>query len=142
MKKMVTTICLLFASLGSHAAGPQEALTAFHAALESGNGEAALRLLAPDATIYEGGHVERSRAEYAGHHLGDDMAFAKAVPRKVLRQGQRILENQAVLWAETETAGAFKGKPVHQLGTETAVLDYKDGAWVISHIHWSSRKAK
>jgi len=46
------------------------------------------------------------------------------------------------VWQETETTGTLRGKPVHVLGTETAVLQKKDGAWSIVHVHWSSRKAK
>ena len=108
----------------------------------SGDKAKATSLLAPDITIYEAGHVERSRDEYAGHHLGGDMEFAKNATRKVLKQTERIDGKTAILWEETETTGTARGKPVHAFGTETAVLEKNGDNWTIVHVHWSSRKAK
>ena len=133
----------LFAtSASSLAASPKETIAAFHAALSSGDRTKATSLLAPDITIYEAGHVERSREEYAGHHLGSDMEFAKNATRKVLKQTERIDGKTAILWEETETTGTVRGKPVHAFGTETAILEKNGDNWTIVHVHWSSRKAK
>lgn len=143
MKTKFAAIALLvLASASAFSAEPKEAVASFHAALAAGDKVKALELLAPDVVIYESGYVERSRAEYANHHLTDDIAFAKSATRKVLRQGERIDGNTAVLWQETETVGAAHGKPVHVFGTETAVLEKRGDAWSITHVHWSSRKAK
>lgn len=130
------------ASASSLAASPAETLAAFHGAIVAGDRDKASSLLAPDLAVYEGGHVERSRDEYAGHHLGGDMEFAKNMTRKVLKQSERIDGNTAVVWQETETTGTLRGTAIHLLGTETAVLQKKDGAWSIVHVHWSSRKAR
>jgi ketosteroid isomerase-like protein len=124
------------------AATPREALAAFNAALAAGDGAAASALLAPEVTIYESGYVERSRAEYASHHLQEDLAFASTARRTVLRHDERIDGALAVLWEETETTGSSQGKALHLFGTETAMLALRDGAWRIVHLHWSSRKAK
>lgn len=51
---------------------------AFHAALENGDTTAALALLAEEVVIFEEGGAERSRAEYASHHLDADAAYAAA----------------------------------------------------------------
>jgi hypothetical protein len=126
----------------SHAAEPKEALAAFHAALAGGDKEKATALLAPEVAIYESGFVERSRAEYENHHLPHDIEFAKTATRKVLRRSERVGDNLAVIWEETETSGTARGKPVSLIGTETAVLEKKGDAWTIVHVHWSSRKAK
>lgn len=124
------------------ASGPEAALASFHAALVAGDKARVLALMAPDVAIYESGYVERSRAEYASHHLGGDMEFAKTATRKVLRQNERTDGNMAVVWQETETTGTSRGKPVHVFGTETALLEKSDGSWRIVHVHWSSRKSK
>lgn len=129
-------------SPSSHGADAKDALAAFHAALVAGDRDKALGILAPEVMIYESGYVERSRDEYAGHHLGGDMEFAKTSTRKVLKQNERLVGDTAIIWQETETTGTSRGKPVHAIGTETAVLEKKAGAWAIVHIHWSSRKAK
>jgi hypothetical protein len=133
---------MMGASASTLAASPTETLAAFHGALVAGDRDKATRLLAPDIAIYESGYVERSRDEYAGHHLGGDMEFAKNTTRKVLKQNERIDGDTAIVWEETETTGTFRGTAIHMLGTETAVLQKKAGAWSIVHVHWSSRKAK
>lgn len=133
----------LFGVHGSSlAASPKDTVAAFHDALTSGDKTKALALLAPEVAIYEAGYVERSRDEYAHHHLGGDMAFAKTSTRKVLKQTERIEGNIALVMEETETTGTANGKPVHQLGTGTVVLEKKGDGWAIVHVHWSSRKAK
>jgi ketosteroid isomerase-like protein len=141
-KKLAAFVLMSALGASSHAAGPKDALNAFHAALAAGDKAKALELLSPDATIYESGHVERSRTEYADHHLPHDMDFAKAATRKVVRQSERIDGDTAVIWEETETNGTSRGKKVHLIGTETALLEKKGDAWTIVHVHWSSRKAK
>lgn len=121
---------------------PKEALAAFHAALAAGDTAKAIGLLAPDVTIYESGFVERSRAEYAGHHLPEDIAFAKTSSRSVLQQGECREGKLALIWQETETRARLKGKEVRILGTETALLQQTGDNWSIVHVHWSSRKPK
>lgn len=137
----VSATLLATASL-SQAASPQESLDAFHAALTAADKAKATDLMAPDIAIYESGYVERSRAEYASHHLAGDIEFAKTATRKVLKQMERVHGPVAVIWQETETAGTSRGKPVHLFGTETAILERKGNAWAIVHVHWSSRKAQ
>jgi hypothetical protein len=126
----------------SYANEPKEVIAAFHAALSTGDTVKANELLAPDVTIYESGYVERSRAEYAGHHLKDDIAFAKTSTRKLLQHTERIEGNLAVIWQETETHAKIKGKMLRILGTETSVLQKTGDSWGIVHVHWSSRKTK
>ncbi len=103
---------------------------------------AAVALLSPEVLIFESGYVERSRTEYASHHLDGDIAFSKTASRKVLGQGERTEGKTAIVWQETETKGTSKGKEIHVMGTETAVLEKTGDKWTIVHVHWSSRKAK
>ncbi len=146
LKKSLVLSILAVAAFGaqasSPAATPKETLSAFHEALVAGDKAKALALLSPEIAIYEAGYVERSRDEYASHHLGGDIEFAKTSSRKVLKQTERIDGNTAIILEETETTGTSRGKPVHVFGTGTAVLEKKGGGWSIVHIHWSSRKAK
>ncbi len=137
-------ICMfasMLASATALAATPAATVAAFHAALKAGDRDGALALLAPGVTIYEAGHVERSRDEYASHHLASDAAFSKATVRKVLRQHERMDGALALVMEETETTGTFKDKAVHMLGTESMVLEKAGDGWLIVHAHWSSRKA-
>lgn len=144
--KSVAAALLAAASFAVHAdtlaATPTETVNAFHAALTKGDKAGALAFLSPQVAIYEAGYVERSRDEYASHHLGGDIAFAGNSTRKVLKQAERIEGNMAVVMEETETTGTANGKPVHAFGTGTTVLEKKGDDWTIVHVHWSSRKAK
>lgn len=140
--KFILGLAIAAASMTQAAAAssPKEALAAFHAALAAGDKAGVLNLMTPDVAIYEAGRVERSRDEYASHHLGGDMEFAKTATRRVLKQSERADGSMAVIWQETETSGTSRGKPIHVLGTETALLEKQDGTWRIVHVHWSSRK--
>lgn len=142
MKKTLAFLTLSAFSFLSYATEPRQVLATFHAALASGDTDKASQLLAPDITIYESGFVERSRAEYAGHHLPEDSAFAKTSTRTVIRQTERVDGNFAVIWEETETKAKLKGKEVKITGTETAVLQKQGDVWSIVHVHWSSRTPK
>lgn len=121
---------------------PKDTVAAFNAAMASGDAAKVSALLAPDVTIYESGYVERSRAEYASHHLPQDIAFSKLATRRVLQQSERRDGNLAVIWEESETTATIKGKAVHLFGTETTVMQKVGDDWRVVHTHWSSRKPK
>lgn len=142
MFKLTSMLLLSVVPSLSFANEPGETLAAFHAALATGDKVKASELLAQEVTIYESGYVERSRAEYAGHHLPEDIAFAKTSTRSVLQQSERVEGNLAVIWKETETKVKIGGKDVRILGTETALLQKNRDTWSIVHVHWSSRKPK
>ncbi|MCE3602832.1 nuclear transport factor 2 family protein [Massilia sp. P8910] len=142
MQKIAMLLLVGMVCSTAKAASPRETVEAFHAALSKGDKAAAAALLSPELLIYESGYVERSRAEYASHHLDGDIAFARTVSSKVLKQGERAEGRMAVVWQENETTGMANGKPVHLFGTETAVLEKSGDIWTILHVHWSSRKEK
>jgi len=118
-----------------------DAVEAFDAAMDSGNADAALALLAEDLTVYEGGHVERSRAEYAAEHLPADIDFSRQVRSEVTAASVRATGDVAMVMRETRTRGTYNGKPVDSFGTGTYVPRRHADGWRITHIHWSSRKA-
>jgi ketosteroid isomerase-like protein len=114
---------------------------AFHAALRTGDRDAALALLADDALIFEAGGAERSRAEYASHHLASDAAYAAATEDTVTRRSGDASGDVAWITSEGRTTGAFSGRPVDRLTVETMLLRRHPDGWRIQHIHWSSRAA-
>ena len=113
----------------------------FHGALGRGDTKAALAFLDERVMIFESGGVERSKAEYASHHLAADAAFTQAVPSKIVRRTGDAVGNIAWIATEGRATGTYKSKPVDQLTTETMVLRRIGGVWKITHIHWSSMKA-
>lgn len=112
---------------------------AFHAALGSGNADAVLALLSEDVMVLEEGGAERSREEYAGHHLPADMAFAAATEAGVTRRAAWIEGDLAWILTEGRTSGQFNGRAVDRLTAETMILQRHADSWRIRHIHWSSR---
>lgn len=115
------------------------AVDAFHAALGSGNADAVLALLAEDVMVLEEGGAERSREEYAGHHLPADMTFAAATEAEVTRRTAWIEGDMAWVLTEGRTRGQFNGRAVDRLTAETMILQRHADGWRIRHIHWSSR---
>ena len=125
-------------ALSPSARSAASTVDAFHAALRRGDTRSAAALLANDALIFEGGGVERSKAEYASHHLAADAAFSQAVPSVLTRRTGD--SNGSVAWIASEgrTTGTYKGKPMDRITAETMVLRLVGRAWRIVHIHWSS----
>lgn len=124
--------------VSSEAAEAASVVDAFHAALKAGDTSAALLLLAPDVMIFEEGGAERSRDEYASHHLASD-AFAAASDAAVSRRSGWADGDVAWITSEGRTTGQFNGRAVDRLTTETMVLKRHADGWRIHHIHWSSR---
>jgi ketosteroid isomerase-like protein len=122
------------------ARGAAATVDAFHAALQRGDARAAAALLADDALIFEQGGAERSKAEYAEHHLTADAEFSPSVSSVVMRRAGR--SDGALAWIATEgrTSGTYKGKALDLNTTETMLLRRTGGTWRIVHIHWSSAK--
>jgi ketosteroid isomerase-like protein len=110
----------------------------YHRALLEADTAAALRILAEDALILEGGDIE-SRREYRLHHLPADIAFARAV--KGTRSPIRVSVRGDIAWtaATSTTRGKYSGKSVNSTGAELVVLTRTMDGWKISAIHWSSR---
>lgn len=112
---------------------------AFHVALGRGDTEAALDLLAPDVVIFEDGAAERSRENYASHHLPADIAFAAMTNTEVNRRAAWVEGETAWVLTEGRLTGESDGRPIDRLTAETMVLQHRNGIWLIRHIHWSSR---
>jgi len=114
---------------------------AFYAALRRGDTKAALAFLADSALIFESGGVERSKAEYASHHLAADAAFSKAVSSRLTRRAGAAAGNFAWIASEGRASGTFRGRQIDQATAETMVLRRTGAHWKIVHIHWSSAAA-
>lgn len=114
-----------------------EVVAGYHEALHRGDSVHALRLLAPDAVILEGGGVE-TREQYRGHHLPADIGFARAVPSE--RGAIRVVVRGDVAWASSTSTskGTFRGRAINSRGAELMVLRREGSQWLIQAIHWSS----
>jgi methionine-rich copper-binding protein CopC len=130
------------ANLPAAARGAAATVDAFHRSLATGDTAAAARLLSDDALIFEAGGVERSKAEYAAHHLLADAEYSQAVPSVVTRRSGGVAGRLAWIASEGRTSGSFRGKAVDRSTAETMLLRRVGGSWKIAHIHWSSATAR
>jgi len=154
-KGMVATLLMMAAPLWAHGAGqkssrtpslspsaraPSAVVDAFHAALRRGDGRAAASLLADDALIFEAGEAERTKAEYAAHHLSADAEFSQSVSSSVTRRVGHSEGTLAWVASEGRISGTYKGKTNDLQTTETMLLRRTAVGWKIVHVHWSSAK--
>jgi mono/diheme cytochrome c family protein/ketosteroid isomerase-like protein len=120
------------------AAPAAAAVDNFQKLLAAADTNGAGALLDPQVLIYESGGVERSRAEYASHHLMADSAFLKDADVQVISRNGNAVDDLA--WIATEAELKTKGsKPMDLVTTETMVLKRGPEGWHVAHIHWSSR---
>ena len=115
------------------------AVNDFQKLLASGDTNGASAMLDPAVLIYESGEVQKSRAEYASHHLQADAAFLKGADVRLLsRNGDAVGD---LAWIATEAELKTKGtKPLDIISTETMVLKRSPEGWRVTHVHWSSRQ--
>jgi mono/diheme cytochrome c family protein len=128
-------------TVSPEAAGASAVVDRFQSLLAAGKTREASALLDNGVLIFESGGAEKSRAEYASHHLGADAEFLKSAKVKVDSRVANAAGDFA--WVATEstlhTAGA---KPAHLASTETMVLKRFGNDWRIVHVHWSSAEVK
>ena len=138
----VTKAVTVAGAVSPSARGAAATVDAFHAALRRGDTRSAAALLADEVLIFESGEVERSKAEYASHHLAADAEYSRAVPSSLTRRAGNASGAMAWIASEGRTTGSFHGKPLDQMTTETMVLRRAARGWKIVQIHWSSTKAR
>jgi mono/diheme cytochrome c family protein len=129
------------APLSGAAAEAAKIVDRFQTRLQRGDTAGAAQLLDPAVLIFEGGAAEKSRAEYASHHLGADSEFlGKATVRPLARAGDA---GDRLAWIATESEITTTGaRPLKLVATETMVLEKTSQGWRVAHIHWSSREKK
>lgn len=113
----------------------------FQALLAKGNTTAAAELLEPSVLIFESGGAEKSRAEYASHHLKEDAKFMKTATLSPLSRTGAVSGDLAFIATEASLK-AGGSTPVDLVTTETMVLKRTPKGWRVAHVHWSSRKVK
>lgn len=127
------------ARLAPAAAEAATVVDAFHSALKAGDTSKAASLLADAVLIFEAGGAERSRSDYAAHHLPADAAFAKLATETLNRRSGGGDGNLAWIASEGAVRPQAEGKAQPRTTTETMILQKTAGAWRIVHVHWSSR---
>lgn len=126
---------------GSDSAAVVNVVASFHAALLHADSAGALALLAPDVLVLESGDVE-TLPDYRAHHIGADIAFARAVPGIRTTVAARVAGNTAWVTSTSVTQGKYEGRVVNSAGAELMVLTRATprAPWLVRAIHWSSHR--
>jgi ketosteroid isomerase-like protein len=125
----------------ARAAEPVAVVERFFRELAAGNTKTASSLLDPGVLIYESGRAERSRDEYASHHLASDAKFLKSATHRLLNRTGDAIGDLAWVASEAHLKGNMADKPIDVITTETMVLRKTAQGWRIIHVHWSNRPA-
>jgi ketosteroid isomerase-like protein/mono/diheme cytochrome c family protein len=110
---------------------------AFQTALQRGDRAAVLALLAPDASISEGGQTQ-TRDDYASGHLGEDIAFLKTARITPVSLGSMPMGDAAMVGSESDMQTAVKGKPATLRSREMLNLRKDGGSWKIVSVQWQT----
>ncbi len=110
---------------------------AFHTALQHGDRAAVLALLAPNASISEGGHTQL-RDDYANGHLGEDIAFLKDAKITPVSLGSMPMGDAAMVGSESDIQATVKGKLTTLRSRELLNLKKDGKGWKIVSIQWQS----
>jgi ketosteroid isomerase-like protein len=109
----------------------------FHSALQKGDRDTVLALLAPEVTIREGGQTQ-SRDEYASGHLGEDIAFLKSAQLTPLSLASMPMGETSMVGTETQITMLRKGGPTKLRSRELLTLKRQGAAWTIVDVQWQS----
>ena len=132
---------LLMVNAHGQRGGVDEAgvVTAFHAALKSGDAAGAMKLIADDAIFLESGAIE-TREEYAKNHLPEDIKFEKTVNSTWRTYRSTRAGDTAWVVSTADMVGTFEDKPMNLVVVELTVLTRESGTWKIRTMEWSSRR--
>ena len=149
MKMIAVTAWLGFAAAAEvRAAEPaldaQKWLHDYDAAFAAGDLSRLGSFYHPEATVYEGGSVNRGWADYRDNHLGPElaeMAGARLTHTDVQLHALGTDGAAAYLTSEYRLQARMKDRDVDVGGLETLVLVRSaDGRYVIRHSHTSSKR--
>lgn len=96
----------------------------------------------PEATVYEGGGVNRGWDDFRDHHLGPELESFQDLRFSRDEVEAHILEpdgRSAYVIARYHLEATVEGRKIDASGLETLVLVKTSSGWKIRHSHTSSR---
>ena len=123
---------------------PTDVAGAYFDAMESADLDAAERLFAVDSLIFESGKVEGPWRRYREHHIGPELEHFASFK---VNRGEPHVQKSAdgtmayVAWPiDYRVEFTSEREPSESLATVTFTLVLENGAYRISHLHWSRRR--
>jgi ketosteroid isomerase-like protein len=99
-------------------------------------------LFAPDRWVHiiEGAGVNHGWADYRDHHLGPELAEAGNFRMRYYAIEPQVRGDLAWAGFRYEVGADRRGARIENEGRGTAVLERRDGRWLIVHLHTSGRR--
>ncbi|MGE0439002.1 MAG: nuclear transport factor 2 family protein [Vicinamibacterales bacterium] len=116
-------------------------LTAYAEFTQAKNLAAVDSLMAPERGVHiiEGAGVNHGWADYRDRHIGPELADAENFRYRFYSVEPQIRGDVAWAAFRFDLAAIFRGEAIDREGRGTAVLERRNGRWVIVHLHTSSR---
>ncbi|MBI3181672.1 MAG: nuclear transport factor 2 family protein [Myxococcales bacterium] len=132
--------------LGAKAGADEEAIRklvdAFRVACEREDEAALLGLFWPEANVFEHGGVDRTAEAFVKEHMAPHF---KEMSLRWLEEESSGRSEGAMAYVAQRAKLEIReadGPPKHAYNTFTFVLRKRQGAWKISHLHWSLGRPK
>jgi ketosteroid isomerase-like protein len=101
-------------------------------------------LVAPERGVHiiEGAGVNHGFADYRDHHLGPELERAKQFTVRYFAVEPQVRGDVAWTSFRYELAVEMSGNQMEMEGRGTAVLERREGRWLIVHLHTSGRRKR
>ena len=101
-------------------------------------------LFVPDRGIHiiEGAGVNHGWADYRDNHLGPELEHAEEFAIRYFAVEPQVRNDVAWASFRYELAAVMSGSQLEMEGRGTAVLERREGWWLIVHLHTSGRRKR
>lgn len=114
-------------------------LEATFAATESADYAALDELFAEDVTIIEGAGINRTWADYRDNHLKPELEEFESFSYQPREIEARVIGDWAWAIFEYDLEIKMGEREIDRVGRGTAILERRDGRWVIQHMQTANR---
>lgn len=122
---------------------PMEVATAYLAAMESSDLDAAEALFAARSSVFESGGDEGTWQHYREHHLGPEIDGIDIFSIKRAEPAEHTSRDRSmalVTWPIEYRIQLHDGRTIESKGTVSFVMEHAGAEYRIRHLHWSSRR--
>ena len=114
-----------------------KALEAYDKAFQSRDLIALKQILADDVVMFEQGAQNLGREDVLNKHLGPELQSFQELSAKYSEQRVRESGDMATVTRQFSIKAMKQGRVLTFRGSETQGWEYKEGRWLLTHIHYS-----
>jgi ketosteroid isomerase-like protein len=122
----------------------RDVLVTYAERMQAGDLEGMGALVAPERGVHiiEGAGVNHGWADYRDHHLGPELERAENFEMRYFAVEPQVRGDVAWTSFRYELAADMSGNQMEIEGRGTAVLERREGQWLIVHLHTSGRRKR